>query len=64
MQVTEWTLWIVLIVFQEDTGVTVAEGVLGMWKTTTVMDHVKKDFMDDTVRKVSLCSNLSRIFRS
>ena len=42
------------IFFQEDTTVTVAEGVLGIWKTMTVVDRVKKDFMDDTVKKVSI----------
>ena len=48
--ITKSLSYIVLIVFQEDTGVTVAEDVLEMYKT--VVDLVKKDFMDDIVKKV------------
>ena len=51
--ITKSLSYIVLIVFQEDTGVTVAEDVLEMYKTMTVVDLVKKDFMDDIVKKVS-----------
>ena len=50
--ITKSLSYIVLIVFQEDTGVTVAEDVLEMYKTMTVVDLVKKDFMDDIVKKV------------